>query len=55
LNIGVAGIDMLESAEGTKVIEVNASPGFEGLEPATGVNVAKAIIDYAVKLAESRD
>lgn len=55
LNIGVAGIDMLESVEGTKVIEVNASPGFEGIEAATGVNVAKAIIDYAVKLVESRN
>ncbi|MCP4724454.1 MAG: RimK family alpha-L-glutamate ligase, partial [bacterium] len=50
LDLGVAGIDMLESAEGLKVIEVNASPGLQGIEKASKVNVAEAVVDFAVKI-----
>ena len=50
-NIGVAGVDMLESAKGLMVLEVNASPGFEGMENITGTNVGKPIIEYAKRLA----
>lgn len=49
-NLGVAGVDMLESAKGLMVLEVNASPGFEGMENITGVNVGKPIIEYAKRL-----
>ncbi len=42
----VAGVDMLESNEGPQVMEVNSSPGLQGIEKATGVDVAGAIIDY---------
>ena len=51
LGLSVAGVDLLEAEGGPKVMEVNSSPGFEGLERATGVDVAAAIVDYAVRLA----
>ncbi|MBX7138724.1 MAG: RimK family alpha-L-glutamate ligase [Oligoflexia bacterium] len=46
IGLHVAGVDILESDEGPKVMEVNASPGLEGIEEATGVDVADAIIAY---------
>ncbi len=46
LGLRVAGVDMLESKDGPQVIEVNSSPGLEGIETTTGVDVAGAIIDY---------
>jgi len=46
LGLRVAGVDMLESDEGPKVIEVNSSPGLEGIERATGVDVAGAMIEH---------
>jgi ribosomal protein S6--L-glutamate ligase len=42
----VAGVDMLESSEGPQVTEVNSSPGLEGIEAATGRDIAGAIVDY---------
>jgi ribosomal protein S6--L-glutamate ligase len=45
LGLRCAGVDMLESDEGPKVIEVNSSPGLEGIEKATGVDVAGAMIE----------
>lgn len=50
IGLDVAGVDLLEGAEGPRVMEINASPGFEGLERATGVDVAGRI----VRLAEER-
>jgi len=47
LGLDVAGVDLLESAAGPKVMEVNSSPGFEGLERATGQDIASAIVDLA--------
>ena len=44
LGLGVAGVDMLRSKRGPLILEVNASPGLEGIEAATGVDVAAAII-----------
>ncbi|NDE15479.1 30S ribosomal protein S6--L-glutamate ligase [bacterium] len=44
LGLEIAGVDMLRSSRGPLVIEVNASPGLEGIEKATGVDVAGAII-----------
>lgn len=46
MGLKVAGVDMLESDEGPLVMEVNSSPGLEGIEHATGLDVAGAIIDY---------
>jgi ribosomal protein S6--L-glutamate ligase len=51
IGLEVAGVDMLESKEGPKVMELNSSPGFEGLERATGIDVAGAIVEHAVALA----
>ncbi len=46
LGLRVAGVDMIESAEGPMVMEVNSSPGLEGIEKATNVDVAGAIIEH---------
>jgi len=46
MGLKVAGVDMLESDEGPLVMEVNSSPGLEGIEEATKLDVAGAIIDY---------
>jgi ribosomal protein S6--L-glutamate ligase len=45
MGLRVAGIDMLEGKNGPQVLEVNSSPGLEGIEGASGVNVARAIIE----------
>lgn len=47
----VAGVDMLLGRDGPKVIEVNASPGFEGLEEATNLDIAGAIMDFTTAFA----
>lgn len=54
VGLRLAGVDLLESDDGPMVIEVNSSPGFQGLEAATGENVASMIARYAVKLARGR-
>lgn len=46
MGLGVAGVDMLQSKRGPLVIEVNASPGLEGIEKTTKINVAQHIIKY---------
>jgi ribosomal protein S6--L-glutamate ligase len=46
LGLRVAGVDMLESGDGPLLIEVNSSPGLEGIEGATKLDVAGAVIDY---------
>lgn len=46
LGLNVAGVDLLESDNGPLVVEVNSSPGLQGIEAATGLDVAGAIIDY---------
>jgi ribosomal protein S6--L-glutamate ligase len=46
MGLRVAGVDMLEGEDGPLVLEVNSSPGLEGIETATGLDVAGAIVDY---------
>ena len=46
MGLRVAGVDMLESDDGPLVMEVNSSPGLEGIETATSLDIAGAIIDY---------
>ncbi|MEK7798872.1 MAG: RimK family alpha-L-glutamate ligase, partial [Acidobacteriota bacterium] len=53
MELQLAGVDMLESQIGPKVLEINSSPGFEGLERWTGVDIASAIIEYAVGFARA--
>ncbi len=53
VGLEVAGVDMLEGKEGPLVMELNSSPGFEGLEEATGKDIAGAIVEHAVTYAQS--
>ncbi|MCL4112960.1 UNVERIFIED_CONTAM: hypothetical protein GTU68_026253 [Idotea baltica] len=46
LGLRVAGVDMLEGADGPQIMEVNSSPGLEGIESCTKLDIAGAIIDY---------
>ncbi len=46
MGLRVAGVDMLEGDDGPLVMEVNSSPGLEGIETATGLDIAGSIIDY---------
>lgn len=46
MGLGVAGVDMLQSSSGPLVLEVNSSPGLEGIETATKKDIAKEIIKY---------
>ena len=46
MGLAIAGVDMLQSTRGPMVLEVNSSPGLEGIEKATGVDIAGKIIEY---------
>jgi ribosomal protein S6--L-glutamate ligase len=46
LGLGIAGVDLLQSKRGPLVMEVNSSPGLEGIEGATGIDIAGKIIEY---------
>jgi ribosomal protein S6--L-glutamate ligase len=46
LGLQVAGVDMLEGKNGPQIMEVNSSPGLEGIETSTGLDIAGAVIDY---------
>jgi ribosomal protein S6--L-glutamate ligase len=47
MGLEIAGVDMLEGASGPKILEINSSPGLEGIERASGVDVATAIVMHA--------
>src|SRR6185369_16994606 len=51
MGLEVAGVDMLESRTGPKILEINSSPGLEGIERASGVDVAGAIVQHAERYA----
>jgi ribosomal protein S6--L-glutamate ligase len=51
MGLGVAGVDMLHSSRGPLIIEVNSSPGLEGIEGATKVDIGGKIIQYLEKNA----
>ena len=46
MGLGVAGVDMLPSDDGPMVLEVNSSPGLEGIEGASGIDIADLIIEH---------
>jgi len=46
LGLRIAGVDMLEGKDGPSIMEVNSSPGLEGIEGATKMDIAGEIIDY---------
>jgi ribosomal protein S6--L-glutamate ligase len=54
LGLGIAGVDMLQSKRGPLVLEVNSSPGLEGIEKATGQDIAGRIIEYTAALASKK-
>src|SRR3546814_3935979 len=49
MGLNVAGVDLLRSASGPMVMEVNSSPGLEGIENASGIDIA----DQIIRLVES--
>ncbi len=54
MGLEVAGVDMLESKNGPKILEINSSPGLEGVERTSGVDVAGKIIDHAERYVIAR-
>ena len=46
LGLRIAGVDMLESATGPQVMEVNSSPGLQGIETCTKLDIAGAVVEY---------
>lgn len=52
MGLNVAGVDLLRSERGPLVMEVNSSPGLEGIEKSTGLDVAGMIIEYIEKNAK---
>ena len=49
MGLDVAGVDIIRSNHGPLVLEVNSSPGLEGIERATGKDIAGAIIEFIEK------
>ncbi|WP_226390097.1 30S ribosomal protein S6--L-glutamate ligase [Penaeicola halotolerans] len=54
LGLNVAGVDMLQSARGPLILEVNSSPGLEGIEKATQVNISGKIVEYIEQAIETK-
>lgn len=54
MGLHVAGVDVIRTSEGPKILEVNSNPGLEGITQATGVNVAYHIVKFAEKLVKQK-
>ncbi|GEO06710.1 putative alpha-L-glutamate ligase [Adhaeribacter aerolatus] len=54
LDLAVAGVDMLQSKRGPLILEVNSSPGLEGIEKATNLDIASKIIQYTEALVQKK-
>lgn len=54
MGLEVAGVDMLEGRSGPKILEINSSPGLEGIERTSGVDVAGAIVLHAERFVARR-
>jgi ribosomal protein S6--L-glutamate ligase len=54
MGLGVCGVDMIPSARGPLVMEVNSSPGLEGIEKSTNIDIASKIMDYIEKSVTPR-
>ncbi len=55
LGLNVAGVDLLRSSRGPLVLEVNSSPGLQGIETSTGMDIASLIIEYIEKNIKRQD
>ena len=53
MGLNVAGVDILRSNHGPLVMEVNSSPGLEGVERATGLDIAGKMIEFLEKNAKA--
>lgn len=53
MGLGIAGVDILQSERGPLVLEVNSSPGLEGIQKATGVDIAAKIVNYVIAKSEN--
>lgn len=51
MGLAIAGVDMLQSKKGPMVLEVNSSPGLQGIEKATGIDIAEKIVEYIERYA----
>lgn len=49
IGLGVAGVDLIQSARGPLILEVNSSPGLEGIEAASGIDIAGKIVEHIAK------
>jgi ribosomal protein S6--L-glutamate ligase len=54
IGLNVAGVDLLRSENGPKILEINSSPGIQGVERATGIDVASHMIEYIEKNVRPR-
>ena len=54
MGLEVAGVDMLEGSDGPKILEINSSPGLEGIERVSGTDVAGALIAHAERFVAKR-
>lgn len=55
IGLEIAGVDVINGKNGPSVLEVNANPGFKGLQEATGINIADTIIRHAVLYASAKN
>ncbi|MCY7353919.1 MAG: RimK family alpha-L-glutamate ligase, partial [Lysobacter sp.] len=53
IGLGVAGVDLIRSKRGPLILEINASPGLEGIEAASGVDIAGKIVEHIAKSQKS--
>ena len=54
MGLSIAGVDMLQSSRGPLILEVNSSPGLEGIEKTTGKDIASTVINYVAKAVAER-
>ena len=55
LGLGVAGVDLIRSDRGPLVLEVNSSPGLEGIEAVTGIDVAGAVVEHVAARGAAKE
>jgi ribosomal protein S6--L-glutamate ligase len=55
LGLNIAGVDMLQSGRGPLIMEVNSSPGLEGIEKATNINIAGKIVEFIERNVHDRE
>jgi ribosomal protein S6--L-glutamate ligase len=55
LGLNIAGVDMLQSKRGPLIMEVNSSPGLEGIERATNIDIAGKIVEFIEKNINNRE